>query len=239
MLADRGDHSSVSDNGERESDSLATPSRQQEEAGEVAPQEHSLDAPTQASSHPLDAVVDGLANRSPASYERLYDLMADRLYRLAFRLLSDRQEAEDAVQQAFLELTRTNDPPTRGPSLEAWLYASVRFTCLDTQRTRSRRPAVPHEQVPEIDGEDEYDLGLDPQLESALALLTPDQRLVIHLKHVEGLNGYQIAEIVGSNRIAVYAMAGRAERRMQRWIQLDQKNRRGSNGGGAGHGQAR
>lgn len=120
---------------------------------------------------------------------------------------------------AFLELARAKELPSEGRSLQAWLYASVRFTCLDTQRYRRRRPAVPQQQLPEAEGEDEYSLGLDPQMEAALALLTPDQRLVVHLKHVEGLDGNQIAEIIGSNRIAVYAMAARAERRMRRYLE--------------------
>lgn len=177
--------------------------------------------------HPLDAVVRELSTGDPAAFEHLHGLMADRMFRLALRMLTDRQEAEDAVQQAFLELARAEETPSNGPKLQAWLYSSIRFTCLDTQRTRNRRPAIPHDEVPETRGEDAYNLGLDPALEAALALLTPDQRLVIHLKHVEQLDGNQIAEIIGSNRVAVYAMAGRAERRMRRYLEGRTGFRRG------------
>ena len=74
-------------------------------------------------------------------------------------------------------------------------------------------------QVPEKVDEP-ADFGLDPSLEAALELLTPDQRLVVHLKHVEGLDGNEIAEIIGSTRGAADAMAARAERRLRHYLEL-------------------
>ncbi len=187
----------------------------------------SIDLDTRASTepdpnptHPLDNVARELEGRSSVIFEHLYDIMADRMFRVALRMLGDFHEAQDAVQQAFLELARTPDLPTEGRSLQAWLYTSVRFNCLDTQRHRDRRPAVPFSQVPDTTDEPlDFDLGLDPALEAALQLLTPDQRLVIHLKHVEGLDGNEIAEIIDSTRVAVYAMAARAERRMRHFLE--------------------
>ncbi|MGI9595867.1 MAG: RNA polymerase sigma factor [Acidimicrobiales bacterium] len=166
----------------------------------------------------IDFLIPGLKAGRPEAYNQLHSMMADRLFRGAYRLLRDRQEAEDAVQEAFLELIRAGCPPGEGRSLEAWLYTSIRFTCADQFRRRERRPAAPTADPPEQKDEDEYWLGFDPELESALAVLTPTQRLVIHLKHVEGLDGHRIAEIVGSNRGAVYATAARAERRLGRLL---------------------
>ncbi len=165
--------------------------------------------------HPLDVLVPGIAAQNAVAYSELYALVADRLFAFAFRLLGDRHEAEDAVQQAFLELARTDTPPNRGRSLEAWLFTSIRFTCIDVVRQRSRRPAVAADDVPDVDHEDLYDLGLDPLLENALRSLTPQQRAVLHLKHVEGLDGEQTAHILGLSRVAVYATAARAERRLR------------------------
>lgn len=169
-------------------------------------------------SHGLDVLVPGIAAQSTAAYADLYSLVADRLFAFAFRMLGDSHEAEDAVQQAFLELSQTARPPNRGRSLEAWLFTSIRFTCGDVIRQRARRPAVPTDPVPEGDHEDRYALGLDPELESALAHLTPQQRAVLHLKHVEGIDGEQIADILGLTRMAVYATAARAERRIRQLL---------------------
>lgn len=166
----------------------------------------------------IDALMPGLKAGRAEDYNRLHALIADRLFRGAYRLLEDRQEAEDAVQEAFLELIRAGCPPDEGRSLEAWLHTSIRFTCADQFRRRQRRPASPRADVPDSSDEDEYWLGYDPELERALAELTPMQRLVIQLKHVEGLDGQSIAEVAGISRGAVYATAARAERRLGRLL---------------------
>ncbi|MGH1490161.1 MAG: RNA polymerase sigma factor [Acidimicrobiales bacterium] len=166
----------------------------------------------------IDALLPGLKAGRPESYNQLHSLIADRLFRGAYRLLGDRQEAEDAVQEAFLELVRAGCPPEAGRSLEAWLHTSIRFTCADQFRLRQRRPASPRADVPDQKDEDEYWLGYDPALEEALAELTPMQRLIIQLKHVEGMDGNSIAEITGATRGAVYAAAARAERRLGRLL---------------------
>ncbi len=166
----------------------------------------------------IDALLPGLKSGRPEAYSQLHSLVADRLFRAAYRMLQDRQEAEDVVQEAFLELIRAGCPPDNGRSLEAWLYTSVRFTCADHFRRRKRRPASPTADVPDRQDEDEYWLGYDPELERALGSLTPMQRLLIHLKHVEGLDGHAIADIAGISRGAAYASAARAERRLGRLL---------------------
>jgi len=166
----------------------------------------------------LDVLVAGVAAKETAAFGGLYSLMADRLFAFAYRMLDDHHEAEDTVQQAFLELARAGDPPDSGRSLEAWLFTSIRYTCLDILRARVRRPAIPTDHVPETDHEDQYEFGLDAVLESALSSLTAQQQAVLHLKHIEGLDGEGIAEILGITRMAVYASAARAERRLRQLL---------------------
>ncbi len=152
------------------------------------------------------------------AFTELYELMAERLFRFAHRMLRDRGASEDAVQHAFLELVRAQPELEADRSLEAWLFKSVRFTCLDEIRRRSRRPEVPSEQLPDTGTEDEV-LLIDPELEKALSALTPEQQEVLHLKHVEGYDGAEIATITDSNRTAVYAMASRAEARLKKLLE--------------------
>ena len=151
------------------------------------------------------------------AFTELYELMAQRLFRYAHRMLHDRGASEDAVQHAFLELVRAQPELEADRSLEAWLFKSVRFTCLDEIRRRSRRPEVPSDDLPDAGVEDAVPL-VDPELENALSALTPEQQEVLHLKHVEGYDGAEIAEILDSNRTAVYAMAARAEARLKKLL---------------------
>lgn len=169
----------------------------------------------------LDTLVPALRRRDADAFRRLYDALADQLGRFAFGILRDRLAAEDAVQQAFLEFV--NAAPNlkgNGRSVRAWMYRSVRFTCLDELRRRARRPEQLVDDPPDApaDVPDPVDALPDPRLEAALNTLTPDQRTVLLLRHVEGLSGAEIAEIVDSNRPAVYAMAARAEASLRRML---------------------
>ncbi|GBD84809.1 ECF RNA polymerase sigma factor SigG [bacterium BMS3Abin02] len=167
----------------------------------------------------LDALVPALRRRDPVAFRRLYEALADSLGGFAFGMLRDRLAAEDAVQQAFLEFVKAApDLVGDGRSVRAWLYRSVRFTCLDEIRRRSRRPEQLMDVLPEPEsrGADPVDMLFDPDLEAAFATLTPHQRTVVLLRHVAGMSGAEVAKVVGSNRAAVYAMIARAEASLRR-----------------------
>lgn len=168
---------------------------------------------TETAPHPLDGYVDGIRTRSDVAFRAVHDAMVDDLVSFAFGMLSDRQTAEDVVQQSFVELVNAA-PKIKGDgrSLRAWLYRSVRFGCLDEYRRRSRRPEIPHETLTDTASEtDPLQNHLDPKLEAALNSLGKRQRTVVLLKHVVGLSGDEIANIIGSSRRATYAVVARAE----------------------------
>jgi RNA polymerase sigma-70 factor (ECF subfamily) len=134
--------------------------------------------------------------------------------------LRDVHAAEDVVQQVFLELTRARGQfRGGGSSLRAWLFRSARFGCLDEVRRRQRRREEPTDQIPDLPiAEPDPFESEDPDLERALSTLTEEQRTVLHLKHVVGLSGTEMAMVVGSNRAAVFALAARAERRLRKLL---------------------
>lgn len=161
-----------------------------------------------------------LRRRDSAAFSTLYGMMADRLASFAFRLVGDRGAAEDAVQQAFLELVPAiAELRGEGRSLRAWLYRSVRFTCLDELRRRSRRPEDPSGDLPEVPVEPDLEgVAMDAELEAALSRLTERQRTVLLLRHVQGLDGADVAAVLETNRAAVYAVAARAEAALRKML---------------------
>lgn len=163
--------------------------------------------------HPLDSLVEGVIARQEESFRLLYERTATPLASFAYRQLRDRGAAEDAVQQAFLELASSAHRfRGDGRSLAAWLYRSVRFSVLDEVRRRSRHPEIPGAELPELPAALDPGLGgVDPDLEAALDLLSPAQRSVLLLRHVEGFNPTEIAGILGMTRAGVYATSARAE----------------------------
>ena len=164
----------------------------------------------------LDKLVAGVVEHDNQAYSRLYDVLADRLGAFAFGLVNDRQMAEDAVQQAFLELAKAAPQFSGdGRALQAWMYKSVRFTCLDEYRRRSRRPEIPTESLPDQVESDEPD-GYAVELAAAVASLSERQQLLLDLRHVHGLAGEEIAEVLDIARPAAYAALSRAEKSLRR-----------------------
>ena len=162
----------------------------------------------------LDPFVDGIWRRSDAAFRAVYEATADGLASFAYGMLGNRAAAEDAAQQAFLELVIAGAGIRGdGRALRVWLYRAVRFSCLDELRRRSRRPETPVEHLPE--SAHHLDPEIQPDLEAALAQLSDRQRSLVMLRHVVGMSGEEIALVARSNRSAVYAALGRAERRLR------------------------
>jgi len=160
-----------------------------------------------------DDLVNGIRARSDEAFAALYRILASDLLSFANGMLRDRGAAEDAVQQAFLELARAAHTITGdGRSLRAWMYRSVRFTCLDEVRRRKRRPEEPTDRLPDT-GRVDPSLP-DPTVQEALMRLSDRHRAIVVLRHVIGCSVDEIAEILGTNRTAVYAASVRAERRL-------------------------
>jgi RNA polymerase sigma-70 factor (ECF subfamily) len=131
----------------------------------------------------------------------------DQLFTLVARMVPDRDQAHDAVQEAFFSAYR-NLRSFRGGSVRSWLSRIAINAAMDAQRLRKRRPAQPY---PELEDEawqppagDEVDpVGLtlaaerSAALETALGQITPDQRSSIVLFDVEGYDYAEIAELTG------------------------------------------
>lgn len=173
---------------------------------------------TPTDTHPLDRHMDGVRARSDEAFRHVYEHLVDDLVSFAFGMVSDRRTAEDIVQQSFVELVR-GAPKIKGDgrSLRAWLFRSVRFGCLDEYRRRSRRPERPVDEVPEVAVEDDpLEAQLAPELEAALGELTRRHRTVVILRHVVGMSGEEIADVLKVSRRAAYSTLHRAEENLRR-----------------------
>jgi len=98
---------------------------------------------SEARSGPADeaALVREVAGGSQSALERLYDRHADAVFAAACRLTSDRQVAEEVVQETFLALWNRAElfDPAAG-SLAAWLHTIARNRTVDRLRAAGRRP---------------------------------------------------------------------------------------------------
>jgi RNA polymerase sigma factor (sigma-70 family) len=143
---------------------------------------------------------------------------------VAYRMLGSLSEADDAIQEAWLRLSRADASGVE--NLGGWLTTVVARVCLDMLRWReSRREEPLGVRLPEpiVSRED----GIDPEQEALLAdsvglallvvldTLAPAERLAFVLHDLFAMPFDEIAPIVGRSSTAVRQLASRARRRVQ------------------------
>ena len=143
---------------------------------------------------------------------------------VAFRMLGSLTEADDAVQEAWIRLSRTDT--TDVDNLRAWLTTVVGRVCLNMLRSRkTRREASLEIHLPDPIVSPEE--GMDPEQEALLGdsiglamlvvldSLTPAERVAFVLHDVFAVPFEEIAPIVGRTPTAARQLASRARRRVQ------------------------
>jgi RNA polymerase sigma-70 factor (ECF subfamily) len=175
-------------------------------------------SPVVEDAHPSDAVDDPIQRRDLVlldqaregnleAFNSLVECYQDHLYALVARMVPDRDQAADAVQEAFLSAYR-NMHRFRGGSVRSWLSRIAINAAMDQQRLRKRRPAQPYPELEDESWQPPAGPETDPErttlhgergrvLAAALAAITPDQRHAIVLYDVEGYDYAEIAELTG------------------------------------------
>jgi RNA polymerase sigma-70 factor (ECF subfamily) len=146
-------------------------------------------------------VVARLAAGDATAMSELYDRHARAVYSLASRILSDRHEAEDVVQDVFAQAWRqaTRYDPERG-TVATWLLVMARARAIDRLRSRrgqavrSEREGVVTAPAPGPGPEaDAITAEQVDRLRAALRELTDAQRTAIELAYYEGLSQTEVA----------------------------------------------
>ncbi len=150
-------------------------------------------------------LMQALARRDKAALGRLYDLLSRPLYSLALRITRDAAEAQDIVQDVFLQLWhRAADyTPSRG-SVFTWAATLTRNRAIDRIRMRKRRTEIVQASAADIQDEalgTREDTTADAVgareeaavVRAALGRLAPEQRAAIELAFFGGLTQQEIA----------------------------------------------
>jgi len=138
-------------------------------------------------------------------------------------MLGSASEAEDAVQESWIRLTRSDVSGVE--NLRAWLTTVVARVCLDMLRTRTSRREdaldthVPDPVISRVDRNPESEAMRADSVGLALLVvletLEPPERLVFVLHDVFGMSFEEIAPIVDRSVVAARQLASRARRRVQ------------------------
>ena len=151
-----------------------------------------------------------LPSNRPVDWEALVCEHENRLYRAALAILGDSQEAEDAVQEAFIAFWQKAPADLREPG--AWLTRVLVNGCRSRLRSPWRRRSVPLPDTLSVPGPEARQ-----ELEE-LQRLKWEDRLVIHLFYFEQLSTAQIATLTGWREGTVRARLTRARGRLKRLL---------------------
>jgi RNA polymerase sigma-70 factor (ECF subfamily) len=163
-------------------------------------------------------LLEGCQRGEPEALRALFERHKDKVYSIAVRYSGDRTVAMDIAQDAFLKLF-SGIRGFRGDSgFEAWLYRIVVNSCFDQKRrTRRLMPLMDGLldalQAPGRSALDEMLRSeLSGRVQSAVAGLPPEQRIVIVLRYTQGLSYDEIAEILGCSTGTVASRLNRAHK---------------------------
>lgn len=157
------------------------------------------------------------------AYALLVARYRPRLSRYALRMLGDREDAQEALQDAFVRayraLGRCGDPERFG----SWLFSILVNRCrtAGARSTRRARTFVSDEaaQRVAVDEHPAEQAALREEIERALAQLEREQREAFLLKHVEGLSYEEMADLTGAGVSALKMRVKRACDRLRGLLQ--------------------
>jgi RNA polymerase sigma-70 factor (ECF subfamily) len=167
--------------------------------------------------------------------QRVLSLSSPSFYRCALRLLGNRADAEDAVQEALLAAYKHLHQFRGQSQMSTWLTTIV---CNCARMQLRKRPRQIHMPLDEQIGQEQRyflcerlaDAGLSPEdecrtselavhLRKCAALLSPSLRRTFQLRVVDGLSIFETAQVLGLPHGTVKAQLARARRKLARYMQ--------------------
>src|SRR5688572_9897916 len=160
----------------------------------------------------------------------------DSVFNVAYRIMGEPQSAADAAQEAFIVAFRRLDT-FRGGSFKSWILRIATNQCYDELRRLKRRPATSVEDMGDPDSDETPDLPDDTEtpeqivqqrelqraIGQCIQALGDDQRSVLVLSDLEGLNYQEIADSVGTTLGTVKSRLSRARAAVRDCLQAVQE----------------
>jgi RNA polymerase sigma-70 factor (ECF subfamily) len=173
-------------------------------------------------------LLEGVARRDAAAHRELFERYYARVYAFSLRRLADHGLSEEIVADVFFEVWRSGASFQGGSRVSTWIFGIAHFKCLRASRDRRRAKrdsllptadtflhAVPDERDLEADVHARAELG---RVESALDELPAEQREVLRLAVLDGMDYAEIAHRTGVSEGTVKSRVARARARLRRQL---------------------
>lgn len=157
------------------------------------------------------AVIDEPAQKT--KFETVYHQYRGLMYYVAYRILNNAEDAEDAVHDAFIKIAenmkKISDPVC--PKTQSYVVTIVENKAIDLYRRKQRRGALPLEETEELSVSPQEPMGLA----ECILKLPPNYRQVILLKYHQGLSCKEIAALLGMSLPAAQKLDQRAKEKLR------------------------
>ena len=150
------------------------------------------------------------SHENDAWFSREIERLGPTLFRVAFAILRNRTDCEDAAQNAVLKAYRNLDSLKKRSCFKTWLISILKNECFDMLRRRR----------PTLNVEEQGDLGYEMQvpdldLNRAFDSLSPEERLAITLYYYEGYDTRKIARLTEVSEGTVRSRLSRGRASLQ------------------------
>ncbi|MEE8418654.1 MAG: sigma-70 family RNA polymerase sigma factor [Dehalococcoidales bacterium] len=172
----------------------------------------------------VEKLVMGAINGQADAFGELYIVFVEKIYRYVFYHVNSKTFAEDITEEVFLKAWRAiKSCRGKESTFSSWLYRIAHNQMVDEIRKRQRRPAVELENVENISDNSEGVEKNREQLELAGVIdrLPPNQRQVIILKFIEGLDNPEISRIMGKSEGAIRVLQMRGLSRLREELEKE------------------
>ena len=165
-----------------------------------------------------ESLMQAVSRGDLGAFEQLVRRHQAWVWKIAYRFLNDKEEAEDITQEAFLRLLDASGRYQATAKFTTYLYQIVCRQCLD--RARKKQPVYMAE-IPEIlesnpgASETMKQAEVSAKIDAALRSLPPDYRMAIILKYFEGLSGADIARAMKKSPKGVERILARARKKLE------------------------
>lgn len=191
--------------------------------------------PVAAPQEDINALIEAHLRGDSRAFDQIVTRYQVRLLNFIYRMIGDRERAEDLVQEAFLRVYRHLDRFDRSRKFSTWVYTIASNLAKNELRNRSRSPLITLERArPRDDDEmrplefedsasrpdDIYDRrNLKALVDETVAKLASHHREVFVLRELEGKSYEEIAEIMHCNLGTVKSRLNRARQSFAELIQ--------------------
>jgi RNA polymerase sigma-70 factor (ECF subfamily) len=154
-------------------------------------------------------------------FERLFTEHAPLIYRTAYAVMGNREDADDILQTIFLRLLRREFPPDLGRNPVAYLYRAAVNLSLDTIKIRGRQPQRtddPEYVEARASDKPSFDDDVHRRLYEAIAKLNPKAAEILILRYVHNVSDAKIAEMLGVSRTVVAVRLYRTRVRLKKLL---------------------